>query len=196
MSSFIVSRDKPIGDYVSIYLARAADENIRKRRVGSGGAVTSILIYLLEKNIVDAIVVAKRKKGLEGEIAIAKSRDEILKVAGDRWNVLPFTAKLRETLAEEEINKVAIVGLPCQAQFLRQMKLFPLLETDFSRKIYLVVSLFCMGTYATEAFLNFLKMMYKLEPEKILSQIMKYNEKILQIGGCLLYTSPSPRDRG
>lgn len=169
MSSFIVSKDKPLGDYVSIYLARALDENIRRRRVGSGGAVTSILVYMLENNIVDVIVVAKRKRGLEGEIVIARTKDEIIKVAGDRWNVLPFTAKLRDTLLDEEISKVAIIGLPCQAQFLKQMKLFPLLETDFSKKIHIVISLFCMGTYATEAFLSFLKMMYNLESEKILN---------------------------
>ncbi len=167
--SFVVSRDKPLGDYRAIYLARATDEEIRKRRVGSGGAVTSMLIYMLEKGIIDAVVAAKKRRGLEGEIAIARNRDEVLRVAGDRWSILPFTAKLKDSLMEEDINSVAIVCLPCQAQFLRQMKLYPLLETDFSRKIYMIISLFCMGTYATEAFLNFLKMMYGMDPEDIIN---------------------------
>ena len=175
--SFMVSRDKPLGDFISIYLARATDEDIRRRRVGSGGAVTAMLIYMLEEKIVDAVVVAKKKRGLEGEVAIAKTRDEVIKVAGDRWNVLPFTAKLRESLAEEDIENVAIVCLPCQAQFLRQMKLYPLLETDFSRKIHVIISLFCMGTYATEAFLNFLKIMYGMNPEDIIN-IQLRGEKI------------------
>jgi len=104
--SFMVSRDKPLGDFKAIYLARATDEEIRKRRVGSGGAVTSILIYMLEKGVIDAVVAAKRKRGLEGEIVIARNRDEILRVAGDRWNVLPFTAKLRKNMIEEDKNNL------------------------------------------------------------------------------------------
>jgi len=167
MSGFIVSKDKPIGDYVALYLARSKIGGAEGYERGRGGAVTALLIYLLDKKIIDAVVVTKKTRGLEGEIKVAKTREDLLEAAGTRWSVLPYTAKLRESLMEEDIRRVAIVGLPCQAQFLRQMQLYPLLETDFSKKISLIISLFCMGTYASEAFIAFLKKVYKLNPEDI-----------------------------
>jgi len=165
--SFMVSRERPLGDFISIYLARSRDEEIRSKKMVGGGAITSILIYLIEEGIVDGVVVARKKKGLEGEIVVARTREQIIRVSGSKWSVLPFTAKLRESLSEEELENVAIVSLPCQAQFLRQMKLYPLLETDFSRKIRIIISLFCMGTYATEAFVNFLEKVYGMDAETI-----------------------------
>ena len=168
MSGFIVSKDKPIGDYIALYLARSKIERAEGYERGRGGAVTALLIYLLDKKIIDAVIVTKKTRGLEGEIIVAKTREDLLEAAGTRWSVLPYTAKLRESLMEEDIQRVAIVGLPCQAQFLRQMQLYPLLETDFSKKISLIISLFCMGTYASEAFIAFLKRVYKLNPEDII----------------------------
>ena len=75
--------------------------------------------------------------------------------------------KLKERLSDESIERVAIVGLPCQAQFLWQMRMYPMLETDFSGKITFVVSLFCLGTFATEAFLNYLKTYHGIDPESV-----------------------------
>ncbi len=162
-----VTIDKPIGEYVGIVLARATDERIRAQKIASGGAVTALLTYMIDERLIDGAVVAKRVKGLLAELVVAKSKEEILQAAGNRWGVLPYTTKLRETLQSESINRVAIVGLPCQAQFLQQMKMFPLLETDFVTKIYLIVSLFCIGTFATEPFIEFLKLRYGLDPERI-----------------------------
>ncbi len=159
--------DKPLGEYKSVYLARASDESIRRRRIGSGGAVTALLLYMIENNVVDAVVTARRTKGVTGEIVVARSREELLEAAGTKWSVLPFTLKLKEALSDESIKKVAMVGLPCQAQFLWQMKLFPVLETDFSGKIHFIVSLFCIGTFATEAFLSSLHRLYGINPDQV-----------------------------
>ncbi len=161
----IIPPDKPLGDYRAIVLARA-----RKRVEAShagGGAVTALLAYLLDHKIVDGVVTARRIKGFKGELTIVQDSEELYATAGDLWAVLPYTAKLKEALQDEKLKRVAFVGLPCQAQFLYQMRLFPLLETDFVTKIYLVISLFCLGTFATEAFLETLRTHYNLEPEKV-----------------------------
>ncbi len=159
--------DKPLGEYKSMYLARARDESIWRHRIGSGGAVTALLLYMLEEGIVDAVVTARKTRGVTGEIVVARSREELLEAAGTRWSVLPFTMRLKEALSDESIRRVAMVGLPCQAQFLWQMKLFPVLETDFSGKIHFIVSLFCIGTFATEAFLSSLQRLYGIEPSRV-----------------------------
>lgn len=164
---FFVTLDRPIGDFREVILARAVDERIRSRRVGSGGAVTSLLLFMLDQGYVDGIVVAKRVKGLYAELIVARTQEEVLNAAGDKWSVLPYTTKLREALQDETLGRVALVGLPCQAQFLWQMKMFPLLETDFVSKIHLVISLFCLGTFASEAFVDLLRLRYGLDPERV-----------------------------
>lgn len=167
--SSLVTPDKPLGDYKEILLARSTDPEVREKKVGSGGAVTSLLIYMLENNIVDGVVAAKRIKGLYAELVIARNREEVLSAAGSKWSVLPYTTRFREALQDESLRKIALVGLPCQAQFLWQMRAYPLLETDYVSKIHIVISLFCLGTFATEAFIDLLKLKYRLQPDLISS---------------------------
>ncbi len=179
---FLVVPKEPLGEYVRIYLAQAASEEIRRRRVGSGGAVTAFLIYLLDSGYVDAVLTAKRVEGLKGRIQLARTREEILDAAGNRWNVVPYMQELSEALSNADIRKVAIVGLPCQAQFLGQVRLMPLMESDFSDKIGVVISLFCFGTFATDAFLAYVEREFGLKPEDITSVALR-GENIVIMGG-------------
>ncbi len=167
MHGFPITVDNPIGEYVAAYLGWSKDESIRRRRVGSGGAVTSFLIYLLEEGAVDGVVVAKKARGLSGRAVIARSREDVIKAAGNKWDIVPYTVRLRDVLSSPELRKVGVVGLPCQALFLYQMRIMPLLETDFAEKIELIISLFCLGTFATEAFLTYLSREHGISPEEI-----------------------------
>jgi coenzyme F420 hydrogenase subunit beta len=166
----VIDPEQPLGNYIGLYLAKTRDKRVIERLGPSykgGGAVTSILLCLLEEGVVDAVIVARRKKGLYGETRIATTPEEVLEATGPRWSIVPYTLGLREKLLSLDVSRVAFVGLPCQAQFLRQVKMFPLMETDFSKKIYLIISLFCMGTFAVESFLNYIKRSYHVEPENI-----------------------------
>ena len=163
----VIDPDHPIGTYVNVYEARAVDKRVRALGKRSGGAVTAILLYLLEEKLVDTVIVARKKKGLRGEAYLARTPREILEAAGPKWSIVPYTLGLKEKLVSPEVKKAVFVGLPCQAQFLRQMKMFPLMESDFSRKIYLIISLFCMGTFAVESFLDYMYRSYKISPEDI-----------------------------
>lgn len=157
----------PIGEYINIYLARSKDPEILSLRVGSGGAVTSILCYLLDKGICDAAVAARRTRGFEGTIVVARTREEIIEAAGNKWSIVPFTSRLRRIIEENNLRNVAIVGLPCQAQFLGHMRMFPMLETDFGERIKVIISLFCVGTFAHEVFLAYLRSTYNIRAEEI-----------------------------
>lgn len=163
----VVSPEKPLGEYIKIYLARSKDPEVIKRKPASGGAVTTLLLYMLDEGIVDAVVVAKKIRGLQGEVIVARRKEEVLEATGSRWSVVPFTLKLKDTLLSSDIGKAALVGLPCQAQYLYQVRNYPLLETDFSEKIGFIISLFCIGTFATEAFLAYMHRVKGIPPEKI-----------------------------
>ncbi|NJE54291.1 Coenzyme F420 hydrogenase/dehydrogenase, beta subunit C-terminal domain [Thermococcus sp. 21S9] len=156
-----------LGQIRAVYLGRATDEEILKRKVASGGAVTAMLTYALEKDIIDGVVTAKRTKGLEGEAVVARTKEELLETAGNRWSIVPFAARIKAKIEEEDLKRVAVVCLPCQAQFFGQMRDFPILETDFGNRIKYIVSLFCMGTFAFEAFLNYLRVKYGVRAEEI-----------------------------
>ncbi len=150
--------------------------------MGSGGAVTAFLIYLLESGCVDAVLTARRVEGLRGRVELVRTREGVLEAAGNRWNVVPYTQELGEALSNADVGSVAIVGLPCQAQFLGQVRLMPLMESDFSEKIRLVISLFCFGTFATDAFLTYIEREFGLKPEDIASVALR-GENIVIVGG-------------
>lgn len=176
--SFIISPKQPLGSYKKIFLARATKEEIRRRRVGSGGAVTSICIFLLEKNLADGIVAARRVKGFEGKVVVARTREEVLEAAGTKWYLIPFTGRLRDAIEHYGLKRVAIVALPCQAQFLNQLREFPLLEVDFSERIYLIISLFCLGTFAHEAFASYLRTL-NIDPSRVVDMKLVGEELVV-----------------
>ncbi len=164
-------KKSPIYPYKNIYLAKPVT-------VHQGGAITAISCFLLEQNKVDAVVAVKKSKGLEGEVIIAKTPEEIIKAAGSKWSLIPYMKTLRDTLSEGGINKVAVIGLPCQITFLRQMKEFPLLEADFGEKIEFLIGLFCIGTFAQEIFKSFIASKYDIKTTDI-EQITISGENLL-----------------
>jgi len=175
-----------LGQIRAVYLGRATDEKILGRKVASGGAVTAMLTYALEKGLIDGVVTAKRTKGLEGEAVVARTKGELLETAGNHWSIVPFAARIKAKIEEEDLKKVAVVCLPCQAQFFGQMRDFPILETDFGNRIRYIVSLFCMGTFAFEAFLNYLRVKYGVRAEEIEDiRLSKGSLEIHREGGVL-----------
>ncbi len=158
--------EKPLGEYVAVYQVEATGK-VPVEKAASSGAITAFLCYLLDNEIIDGVVAAKKKRGLEGEIIIARTREEIISTAGSKWQVLPFTLKLKDAIESQNLSRIAIVGLPCQINFLRQMKMFPLLETDFSNRIKILIGLFCFGTFAQESILNYVREKYGVEPSSI-----------------------------
>ncbi len=154
-----VNLENPIGSVEGIYVAKP-------KKVENAGVVTSILLYMLENKKVDGVVTARKVKGILGKILLIKTRDELLNTVGNCWSVVPYTMKLKDMLTSSNLNKIAFVGLPCQAQFLRHMKTFPLVESDFANKIYVIISLFCMGTFITDGFVKLIRE-YKISPEDV-----------------------------
>jgi len=179
-----INLENPIGEYIKIYLSRSRFKEVRDRRVAGGGSVTSILIYLIDKKLVDGVITARRVKGFKGRIVLAQTREDVLDAAGDKWMVIPYSTGLKDTIINSALERIAVVGLPCQVQFLEQMRKMPLLETDISERIYILISLFCMGTFASEAFLNLIHVKHGLRPSEILDiRLMKDTFEILSEKG-------------
>ncbi|MEM2514595.1 MAG: Coenzyme F420 hydrogenase/dehydrogenase, beta subunit C-terminal domain [Candidatus Bathyarchaeia archaeon] len=157
--------NRMIGDYLRVGLAWSTDKNTRFRSA-SGGAVTSILKYLLEKGIVNAVLAPKVqvKQGLVfGSYEIVCDGEEIQKYAGSIYAPVDITKALREAFARN--LRIALVGLPCQVRGLRNsLKQLPLLNEN----IKVVFGLYCYNLPSSRAVECAIKMFLRKDPEEIL----------------------------
>ena len=129
------------GDYVSVYKGYSANEEIRFR-ASSGGALTAISIYLLEHNIVDAIIHTgvSNSNPMETQTYISRTTDEIKSHMGSRYAV---SSPLMDLLQIVQPGKnYAFVGKPCDVAALkRYMNANP----HMAEQIKITLSFFCAG---------------------------------------------------
>ena len=109
------------GAYRNIYIGHTTDETVR-RNSASGGILSAILIWLLEKGRIDGAVVL-RMSGEEPwltEPFIATTREEIMEAAQSKYIISSVNEILPE-LGKFE-GKLAYVGLPGQVQSIRLLQ--------------------------------------------------------------------------
>jgi len=112
-------RDFFLGNYLNCYVGHSNDAEIRHNS-SSGGIVTQLLIFALEKGVIDgALVIRMRKdKPLEAEPFIARTREEIISASKSKYCPVPINEALRCIIKGE--GKFAVVGLPCHIHGIRK----------------------------------------------------------------------------
>lgn len=131
-----------IGNFVKCYLGNSRDEIIRYNST-SGGMVTQILDFLLEKGIIDGALVTGMSKDrpLEPNPFIARTKDEILSAAVSKYCPVPLNRVLKKIMNEE--GKFAVVGLPCHIHGIRMLEKT---NRNLRDKIVLHIGLLCSHT--------------------------------------------------
>lgn len=132
-----------LGNYLRCYIGHSNDNYIRYNS-SSGGMVTQLLIFALEKGIIDGALVARMRKSnpLEPEPFIARTREEVLSASKSKYCPVPSNAALREIMANNN-DRFAVVGLPCHIQGIRMA------ETNIKglkNAIVLHIGLLCFHT--------------------------------------------------
>jgi coenzyme F420 hydrogenase subunit beta len=132
-------RDRYIGVYKSIYAAYSRDVKIRNN-ASSGGVVTSLLIFLLDKGLIDGAIVVcmKDKEPWNYEVKIARTKTEILNASQSKYSLIPLNTILSKISKEE--GNFALVGLPCHIQGIRKLQMMGWKHID---KIKYLIGLFC-----------------------------------------------------
>lgn len=129
-----------------VYIGWSANKDIRHSS-SSGGMLTSIAIFLLEKNIVDAIIHIGEDVNdpTRTQCFLSYSRDEIIKRAGSRYAI----SHPLECLSNIDLSKkYALIGKPCDITAVRNaMTVIPNLQ----KSIIITLSFFCMGLPSTKA---------------------------------------------
>ncbi len=89
-----VKRDDYLGKYIEIYAAKARDEDVHKRGQ-DGGVVTALLMYALDKGIIDVVVTAGRTEKWEPKVAICKTKSDLLSSAGTIYSYVTLAPSLK-----------------------------------------------------------------------------------------------------
>lgn len=143
----LYSANPPIGSYKFLTCAKTTNSEIQKN-AQDGGVVTSILKYLLEKNLIDGAVVNKPIQNWESVPQIITSPEELIQSAGTRYSAIPSIQALGTyKILDKEIPRFAFVGTPCQVQCIRKMQ-----EIRARPGIYVqyLIGLFCMENFDYE----------------------------------------------
>ncbi len=109
------------GPYQNIYIGYSPDEKIR-RNSASGGIISAVLIYLLEKGRIDGVVTLRmsHEKPWLSEPFIATTRREVMEAAQSKYTI----SSVNEILPEisKFTGKLAFVGIPPQVQSIRKLQ--------------------------------------------------------------------------
>lgn len=136
-----------LGKYKTAVSARSTSSEVL-RCAQDGGIVTSMFIYALEEGIIDgAIVAGPGEEPWRPEPVVATTPEEILAARGTKYNISPNMAVIKEAVRKYGLDKVGIVGTPCQMQALRKAQLYPIGLRYVTDKIALAMGIFCMENF-------------------------------------------------
>ena len=66
---------------------------------------------------------------------------------GTKYNISPNVSLIKEATRSYGLDKVGIVGTPCQMQAVRKGQLYPIGLRDVRDKIALAIGIFCMENF-------------------------------------------------
>jgi coenzyme F420 hydrogenase subunit beta len=142
-----VPLDQPIwGNIHTSAIAFANDEEVR-HKASSGGVLSNLLIFLLEKEEVDEVIHigVSKENPLLNEIKRSRSKEDILRHSGSRYSPSAPLSILKEIL--DENKRFAFVGKPCDVAALRS---YSKIDNRVSDKIPYSFSFFCAGVPSLE----------------------------------------------
>ncbi|ABR53990.1 coenzyme F420 hydrogenase/dehydrogenase beta subunit domain protein [Methanococcus vannielii SB] len=139
----------PFGTYNKAISARATDKAILKKSQ-DGGIISASYIYGLESGLLDGVIVANTEKGFKAVPKIVTTPEEVLNAAGTKYTISPNVSVLKDAVREYALEKVGIVGTPCQVQAIRKLIKYPMGFRHTDSKIALILGIFCMENFPYE----------------------------------------------
>ncbi len=134
--------DLYVGNYINCKTGFSNNNDIRYHSA-SGGMITSMLIWLLEKNIIQGAFITRfnADKSYLVDSFLATTKDEILQAKSSKYSPVSLGKAIREIKSND--GKFVIVGLPCHIQGFRKYENY---DRNFKAKIFAYFGIFCSGT--------------------------------------------------
>lgn len=153
----IKEKDDILGRYIKIVSARTLLDEVR-RRAQDGGVVTSILMYALKNGMIDGALVALKDvlKPWKPVPHLALTVTDVLNAAGAKYFNCPNLVALKDALYCYSLDKVCVVGVPCQVAAARNAKVHPKAARKIGDRIAFIVGLFCVRSFSYVKLIEFL----------------------------------------
>ncbi|UCC33344.1 MAG: Coenzyme F420 hydrogenase/dehydrogenase, beta subunit C-terminal domain, partial [Candidatus Bathyarchaeota archaeon] len=147
----------PIGDYQRITSAQTTDEAV-KEICTDGGVVTSLLLYLLDRNLINGAIVSMKTGRFSRKAVIARRPEELIEAAGSTFSgslhleelggkyttYTPILSTVK-SLEKQYLKDLAVVGTPCQINAIRKMQCLGILPAHL---IKYTIGLFCIENFS------------------------------------------------
>ena len=154
------------GTMLESYDAWSTNADIRFH-AASGGAVTSIALFLLENHIVDAVmqVGQNEKDYLHNSMKISRSSQEIINNGQSRYAPCKTLEHLQQTLSTTQ-DRFAFIGKPCDISGVKNfLSVFP----QYTERFVCFISIFCAAMPSYNASIKAWKSSGKVFPPETLS---------------------------
>jgi coenzyme F420 hydrogenase subunit beta len=134
--------DHPLwGPIIAVRTGASTDAALR-HHASSGGALSALLLYLLESGTADYVVqiAASPDSPIENTLVQSTGRDDVYRAAGSRYAPSAPLADLDRYLAQP--GRFALVGKPCDIAAVRALARH---DPRVAEKIPVLLSFFCAG---------------------------------------------------
>lgn len=113
-----------LGYYHASYAAYCINDAIR-RRASSGGIMSALLIYMLEKDLVDGAAIVVQNSNFKSTCdlfisKIARTKNEVLEAQGSKYVQISMEDSLEEIRQDPSLQRFAYVGTGCQIRALKR----------------------------------------------------------------------------
>jgi coenzyme F420 hydrogenase subunit beta len=126
-----------------------------------GGVVTSLLRHALKRRLIQGALVSKRTGPFSRQPFLATDPDELIEAAGTHFDEVQhlgefgkgystYSPTIQEIkkIDQLRLDKIALVGTPCQIYTVRKMQVLNIVPAD---SIALTVGLFCMENFTFDS---------------------------------------------
>jgi coenzyme F420 hydrogenase subunit beta len=169
----VIEMGAELGKYKSCVSARSTDKEILKH-AQDGGIVTQLFGFALDEGIIDGAIVAATKefahkhpeKAMRDNSnmefnepwrpipCVVTTKADMIAAAGTKYNISPNVSLIKEATRSFGLDKVGIVGTPCQMQAIRKLQLYPVGARDVGASIALALGIFCMENFPYQSILQ------------------------------------------
>ena len=176
-SKYSLKYSEKFGYYKKIYSARTLIEKI-KNIAQDGGIVSSLLYYLLDNKLVDAVVTIEHGKNFwKPEIEIIKNINDLNKTAGTIYAHSPVLSILDKT---KKFENIAVVALPCMVKALTKAEFFPI-KLPFLNNIKYKIGLFCMESFSYDKIFQAINEKFKVNIDDVIKMNIKKGRFIITL---------------
>jgi coenzyme F420 hydrogenase subunit beta len=146
-----------IGVHKAIYAVKAMPDEILGR-AQDGGAVTAILTQFISGTGDGAVIAGvEEDRPWAAKPIVVTTKEGILEGAGTKYTNSPSLVGVASAIQEYALNKIALVGTPCQMKGIRNIETDPWSDDRIKDIVALRIGLFCMETFDYPSFMEYLE---------------------------------------